>query len=32
MQPAGHVTRDVFRRYAIIVDDGLRSGVEQLAS
>ena len=32
MKLTGHATRDVFRRYAIIVDDDLRSGVEQLAS
>ena len=32
MQLTGHATRDVFRRYAIIVYDDLRSGVEQLAS
>ena len=32
MQLTGHATRDVFRRYAIIVDDDLRNGVDRLAT
>ncbi len=30
-QLSGHATRDVFRRYAIIVDDDLRNGADRLA-